>query len=136
MNITCAEAVAGESAAIALIAHRPLEGILPMMLRRLAPAAIVAAALAVAPAAMANTTATGYGGPGANQQHHVTKPKVLGVTNTGGPTTPTPTNTPVAASTGSLPFTGFDLVLVLATGMGLVIAGFGLRRLTRRESAI
>ena len=111
-----------------------------MMLRRFAPAAIVAAALVFAPAAMANTTASGYGPPGNNQQHHVTKPKVLGVTNTGGPSTPsspTPTNTPVAASsTGSLPFTGFDLVLVLATGMGLVIAGFGLRRLTRRESAI
>jgi hypothetical protein len=109
-----------------------------MMLRRVAPAAIVAAALALAPATMANTTATGYGPPGNNQQHHVTKPKVLGVTNTGGPSTPSsPSNTPVAASsTGSLPFTGFDLVLVLATGMGLVIAGFGLRRLTRRESAI
>jgi hypothetical protein len=109
-----------------------------MMVRRVALGALAAAALTFAPAAMADTTATGYGPPGNNQQHHVTKPKVLGVTNSGGntPSAPTPTNTPVAASTGSLPFTGFDLVLVLATGAGLVLAGFGLRRLTRRESAI
>jgi hypothetical protein len=108
-----------------------------MMVRRVALGALAAAALAFAPAAMADTTATGYGPPGNHQQHHVTKPKVLGVTNSGGNNTPTaPTNTPVAASTGSLPFTGFDLVLVLATGTGLVLAGFGLRRLTRRESAI
>jgi hypothetical protein len=36
-------------------------------------------------------------------------------------------------SSGSLPFTGFDLLLVLGTGLGLVAAGLGLRRLTRRE---
>jgi hypothetical protein len=110
-----------------------------MSLRRLAPAVVAAAVLAVAPAAaLASTTATGYGHPGAHQQHHVVKPKVLGVTNSGGPTTPTsgsaPTSTPSAVnSSGSLPFTGFDLLLVLATGLGLVAAGFGLRRLTRRE---
>jgi hypothetical protein len=113
-----------------------------MMLRRLAAAAIASAALAAAPAAMANTTATGYAAPGNQQQSHVTKPKVLGVAGTGGSTngptsTDGPTNTPVDASTsGSLPFTGFDLLLVLATGAGLVATGFGLRRLTRRESAI
>jgi hypothetical protein len=125
-----------------------------MMLRRVAPAAIAAAALALAaPAAMANTTATGYAPPGNNQQHNVTKPKVLGVTGTGGPTCSEsgtsgtgsygsgcsngPANAVVQASTsGSLPFTGFDLLLVLATGTGLLAAGFGLRRLTRRESAI
>jgi hypothetical protein len=118
-----------------------------MMLRRFAPAAIVAAALAMAPAALANTTATGYDAPGGTQQHHVTTPQVRGVTNgttcsnshnsgtSGsicGPTAPA-TVTP-ASTTGSLPFTGYDLILVLATGAGLVTAGFGLRRLTRRES--
>jgi hypothetical protein len=101
---------------------------------------------------MANTTATGYGPPGNNQHHQVVKPKVLGVTSSGGPSCSTgsgtsgsgtsgsacePVNTVTPASTsGSLPFTGFDLVLVVATGAGLLAAGFGLRRLTRRESAI
>jgi len=125
-----------------------------MLLRRIALAATIAAALAMAPAALANTTATGYGPPGNHQQHHVTKPKVLGVTSTGGPTCtnnsssgtpgtsgsgcepPAPATVTPASTTGSLPFTGFDLILVLATGGGLLAAGFGLRRLTRRESAI
>jgi hypothetical protein len=108
-----------------------------MMFRRLALAAVAAAALALAPAAMANTTTSGYGPPGNHQQHHVTKPKVLGVSGTGGPTTPSSAPQTVNASTsGSLPFTGFDLILVLATGTALVAAGFGLRRLTRRESAL
>jgi hypothetical protein len=109
-----------------------------MMFRRVAPAAIVAAALALAPAAMANTTATGYGPPGNDQQNHVTQPKVLGVSGTGNNTTP-PSAAPQtvdASTSSSLPFTGFDLILVLATGTALVAAGFGLRRLTRRESAI
>ena len=138
-----------------------------MLLRRIAPAVLATAALvAVAPsAALANTTATGYAGPGGTQQHHVTKPKVLGVTNSGGPncsnsnssgtsgsncsgTAPTcasggsgssgSSNSSAACaehtSSGSLPFTGFDLLLVVATGIGLLGAGFGLRRMTRRES--
>jgi hypothetical protein len=107
-----------------------------MLLRRIALAAIAAAALAMAPAALADTTATGYGAPGNHQQHHVTKPKVLGVTSLGGPTSTAPTTVTPASTSGSLPFTGFDLILVLATGGGLVAAGFGLRRLTRRESGI
>jgi hypothetical protein len=118
-----------------------------MMLRRLAPAAIAAVALGLAPAALANTTATGYGPPGNHQQKHVSKPKVLGVTSTGGPTCTNsspgtsgcgpsaPATVTPASTSGSLPFTGFDLILVLATGGGLLAAGFGLRRLTRRESA-
>lgn len=33
---------------------------------------------------------------------------------------------------GSLPFTGTDVALLLAAGGGLLILGFGVRRLTRR----
>jgi hypothetical protein len=137
-----------------------------MMFRRIAPAVFAAAALAaLAPAAMANTTATGYGGPGGNQQHHVTKPKILGVTTSGGGCSSSGTSgtsgsgsncsgtapTCVSggsgnsgsgsgsgctenASSGSLPFTGFDLILVAGAGIALLGAGFGLRRLTHRES--
>lgn len=33
---------------------------------------------------------------------------------------------------GSLPFTGTDVALLLAAGGGLLVLGFGVRRLTRR----
>lgn len=52
------------------------------------------------------------------------------------PTTITTTTTPVgttsASSTGTLPFTGLDVVLLVAGGGTLLAAGFVVRKLSRR----
>ena len=49
--------------------------------------------------------------------------------NSGGD--PDDSQTAQSADTGSLPFTGLDLVLVAALGAGLLGVGAGMRRLTR-----
>jgi hypothetical protein len=41
---------------------------------------------------------------------------------------------PAAEGAGALPFTGFDLVLILGVGTGLAASGTGLRRLARDRS--
>jgi len=76
--------------------------------------------LAVVPTALgAGSSPTGevYGGQGAPTQ---------GSLGASGPTTK-----PDSASTGTLPFTGVDLGLVLVAGVGLVVMGLSLRRIAR-----
>jgi hypothetical protein len=41
----------------------------------------------------------------------------------------------VGSTTGSLPFTGFEVGLVVLAGIGLVGLGFAMRRSTRRDDA-
>jgi len=41
----------------------------------------------------------------------------------------------VGSTTGSLPFTGFEVGLVVLAGIGLVGLGFAMRRTTRRDDA-
>src|SRR4051794_23918844 len=65
-----------------------------------------------------------------------------GTSNGGGGNAPTPTvvresggNTPApAATTGSLPFTGFQAGLVALLGLGLLGGGLAMRRATRTDS--
>jgi hypothetical protein len=40
------------------------------------------------------------------------------------------------AAEGGLPFTGLDLAMVIAAGMGLMLVGVGMRRLTARNAAV
>lgn len=61
------------------------------------------------------------------------------IVNSGDPGDPADPGTPVDPGTGSssssggaLPFTGIDLALLAAMGGGLLVLGFGMRRLTRR----
>ena len=51
----------------------------------------------------------------------------------GDPADPADPGDPAEEGTGgSLPFTGTDVALLLAAGGGLLLLGFGVRRLTRR----
>jgi hypothetical protein len=43
---------------------------------------------------------------------------------------------PAGADTGSLPFTGLELGLVVLAGIGLVALGLAMRRTTRRPPAV
>jgi len=43
--------------------------------------------------------------------------------------------TPVTASSGTLPFTGAEIATFLALGSGLLVAGFVLRRSSRRDDS-
>lgn len=76
--------------------------------------------LAVAPTALgasASPTTKVYGGQAAPTQ---------GTLDATGSSTK-----PDSASTGTLPFTGVDLGLVLVAGIGLVVMGYSLRRIAR-----
>jgi hypothetical protein len=48
---------------------------------------------------------------------------------------PVATNSSGGGSGGSLPFTGLDVVLLVGAGGVLVLAGLGMRRLTRSPSS-
>lgn len=77
----------------------------------------IAAVLALAPAAMAQTSAQqGYSTPGGTTETTVSggaEPQVH------------------AARGGSLPFTGLDVALIVGAGAVLVAMGFGVRALAR-----
>ena len=47
---------------------------------------------------------------------------------------PAEASKPVARVVGDLPFTGFDVVLILAAGGGLLLLGFALRRMARPQT--
>jgi hypothetical protein len=91
---------------------------------------ISAALLFGAPSAFAQTSAQqGYSKPGGIVQTQID--------NNGGrdhdpsAIVSTPERATAAKSSGSLPFTGLDLVLVVAAGGLLLGLGLGMRRLTR-----
>jgi len=89
---------------------------------------ISAALLLGAPSAFAQSAAQrGYSHPGGIVQTQLD--------NGGGPppgdTVQTPESVTQTKSSGNLPFTGLDLVLVVAAGGVLLGLGFAMRRLTR-----
>jgi hypothetical protein len=94
---------------------------------------LLVAALAVPSAAVAqSSTDEGYGSVGANVQTNI-EPGGSGV---GGETTsgtPSSANTPRTAVVDALPFTGADLLNLLAAGAVLVGLGLGLRLLLVRD---
>jgi hypothetical protein len=84
--------------------------------------------LAIATSASAQSSVEGYEDQGGQVQA-----QIQGGGGGGGDAGST---APVAAATdtadsGSLPFTGLDVALLLAAGGVLVVAGLGMRRLTR-----
>jgi hypothetical protein len=92
---------------------------------------ISAALLLGAPAAFAQSSAqSGYSKPGGIVQTQI---------DNGGPPPPgdvvqTPESVTQTKSKGKLPFTGLDLVLVVAAGGLLLALGLGMRRMTRSSS--
>jgi hypothetical protein len=101
--------------------------------RRLIACVTVIGALALAPAAFAQSTGTGYSGPGG----------VAGEVQTGG--SDGNNNGKVAATTaasqatddssGVLAFTGLDLALIAGGGLVLLAGGVGLSRIVARHPA-
>jgi hypothetical protein len=86
--------------------------------------AVSAALLLGAPSAFAqSSTQQGYSKPGGAVQTQI---------DNGGPTPPAEVvQTPEAKKASKLPFTGLDLVLVVAAGGLLLALGLGMRRLSR-----
>jgi hypothetical protein len=104
--------------------------------RRLVAILTVVGALALAPAAFAQSSGTGYGGPaggvagqtaqgGANNNGNV-----AGETSNSGPAA-----TQASSSNGVLAFTGLDLALLAGGGLVLLASGVALSRLVGRHSA-
>jgi len=82
---------------------------------------VCASALAFAPAALASSPATSaYGGACATAS--------LCVSSSIGSKTTSPATTTKSADTGSLPFTGINLIELAAMGLVLTGAGFLVRR--------
>ncbi len=86
---------------------------------------VVGFALLVPSTAMATSTCQAY-----NPQTctSVTTPS-NGEPSNGEPSSPSSS----AKSTGTLPFTGLDVALLVAGGGTLLLAGFGMRRLSRAD---
>jgi hypothetical protein len=92
---------------------------------------ISAAMLFAAPPAFGVTSAqSGYSKPGGIVETQIQNSGGGGGENPGSVVS-TPERTTKAKSNGSLPFTGLDLVLVVAAGGLLLGLGLGMRRLTR-----
>jgi hypothetical protein len=82
--------------------------------------------LAFAASASAQSSVQGYEDQGGQIQA-----QIQGGGSDGGGTTPVATTTTDSGTGGSLPFTGLDLALLVGAGGLLVVAGLGMRRLTR-----
>ena len=85
--------------------------------------AAMVAALALAPAALASSSVETYAGGGGNTQANV---------QSGGPGATDPT---ASATTGALPFTGFDLTLAFGGALLLLAGGASLAALSRNQRA-
>jgi predicted cobalt transporter CbtA len=106
-------------------------------LTKLFAALIVGAFMALPAGAIAQSSEGGYNQPGGVVQDQIqTQPAQAQSDNT---TPPAATAAaPAAASDegGQLPFTGFDLALVVAAGGVLLLLGFGIRRFTRPTEVV
>jgi hypothetical protein len=101
-------------------------------------AVLAAVALAVAaPIAPAQTTEGGYVPPSSNVQAEIqdtpTSPRSQPSAAQNGSTAANTVQRSGSQPGGALPFTGLDLGFIGLAGVGLLAAGFGLRRLTLRE---
>jgi hypothetical protein len=101
-------------------------------LNKLFAALIVGAFLALPAGAIAQSSQGGYNQPGGVVQDQIESEPAQAEAETSTPTAAT-TAAPATKSDqgGELPFTGFDLALVVAAGGVLLLLGFGIRRFTR-----
>jgi hypothetical protein len=86
---------------------------------------VLVVGLALAPAALANSSVETYGGQGG---------EVAGSVSSGGPTDPGATAD--TNSSSALPFTGLDLELLAGGGLLLLLGGFGMARMVARREDI
>lgn len=107
-------------------------------LTRTIAAAAASMLLIAAPAAAQNPTEQGYSAPaGTTQQQINSSPAPTANVTPSKPAKVTPVAAKKAAPAkkGGLPFTGLELGLVLAAGIGLLGIGLGLRRVSRPSEA-
>jgi hypothetical protein len=108
-------------------------------LNKLFAALIVGAFLALPAGAMAQSSEGGYNQPGGVVQDQIQTQPAQAESKETPSTPPAATAAAPAAQSdqgGELPFTGFDLALVVAAGGVLMLLGFGIRRFTRATEAI
>ena len=105
-------------------------------LNKLFAAVIVGAMFALPASAAAQSAQGNYVEPGGVVQDQIqTQPAQADSDDEGTPPAATAT-APAQDDGGELPFTGFDLALVVAAGGVLLMLGFGIRRFTRATEAI
>lgn len=98
----------------------------PMRIKNIIVGAVLSIALfAAAPAYGQTASQSAYSHPAGSVQQQLND-------NTSHDTSPTESAT---KKSGSLPFTGLDLALVVAAGGVLLAMGFGIRRISRAEVA-
>jgi hypothetical protein len=104
-------------------------------LHKLFAAVIVGAFMALPAGAVAQSSTGGYNQPGGVVQDQIQTQPAQARSDNGTPqSTPAAATSPAPAAkaeSGQLPFTGFDLALVVAAGGVLMLLGFGIRRFTR-----
>jgi hypothetical protein len=102
-------------------------------LNKLFAALIVGAFLALPASAIAQSAEGGYNQPGGVVQDQIqTQPAQAESEDDSTPPAATAAAPPAQSDQGGeLPFTGFDLALVVAAGGVLLMLGFGIRRFTR-----
>jgi hypothetical protein len=101
-------------------------------LNKLFVALIVGAFMARPAGAIAQSSEGGYNQPGGVGQHQIQTQPAQAESEESTPPAATAAAPPAQSDQGGeLPFTGFDLALVVAAGGVLLLLGFGIRRFTR-----
>ncbi len=106
-------------------------------LNKLFAALIVGAFLVLPTGAIAQSAQGGYNQPGGVVQDQIeTQPAQAESEDTTPPAATAAAPPAQSDEGGELPFTGFDLALVVAAGGVLLLLGFGIRRFTRATEAV
>jgi predicted cobalt transporter CbtA len=106
-------------------------------LNKLFAALIVGAFLALPAGAIAQSSEGGYNQPGGVVQDQIQTQPAQAQAKESTPAAATAAAPAAKSDTnGQLPFTGFDLALVVAAGGVLMLLGFGIRRFTRATEAV
>ena len=107
-------------------------------LNKLFAALIVGAFFALPAGAIAQSSQGGYNQPGGVVQDQIqTQPAQAESDDDTTPPAATAAAPPAQSDQGGqLPFTGFDLALVIGAGGVLLLLGFGIRRFTRATEAV
>jgi len=101
-------------------------------LNKLFVALIVGAFMALPAGAVAQSSEGGYNQPGGVVQDQIQTQPAQAESEESTPPAATAAAPPAQSDQGGeLPFTGFDLALVVAAGGVLLLLGFGIRRFTR-----
>jgi hypothetical protein len=101
-------------------------------LNKLFAALIVGAFMALPAGAVAQSSQGGYNQPGGVVQDQIETQPAQAESEDSTPPAATQAAPPTQSDQGGeLPFTGFDLALVVAAGGVLLLLGFGIRRFTR-----